>query len=160
MRLPGRNVEWATPQHIFDWIERDWGPFSLDPCATPDNAKCETYFTDADNGLAQDWGEHMVFCNPPYSEIAAWVAKGKDAAQRGACVVILVPVYSGAAWWHEHVPAAAHVVFIRGKFKFVGAAHNPMFYTALLVFARTMRAGAQIVHYAKPETVRQLTLCE
>ncbi len=30
--------EWATPQHIFDSLDREFN-FTLDPCATPENAK-------------------------------------------------------------------------------------------------------------------------
>lgn len=46
---------WATPQDLFDELNREFD-FNLDPCALPDNAKCEKYFTPAVNGLIQCWG--------------------------------------------------------------------------------------------------------
>ena len=38
---------WATPQDFFD------------PCANAENHKCERYFTEAEDGLAQDWGGNV-----------------------------------------------------------------------------------------------------
>jgi hypothetical protein len=48
-----KTVEWPTPQDFFDTLNAEFGPFDLDPCATSENAKCERYFTQADDGLAQ-----------------------------------------------------------------------------------------------------------
>lgn len=66
---------WATPQDFFDKLNEEFH-FTLDPCATPENAKCERYFTKEQDGLKQNWGGAKVFCNPPYgSEIKKWVRK-------------------------------------------------------------------------------------
>ena len=56
---------WATPQKLYDELNKEFN-FNLDPCALPENAKCERYFTPEINGLAQSWGGAKVFCNPPY----------------------------------------------------------------------------------------------
>lgn len=50
---------WETPQNLFDELNREFN-FDLDPCATHENAKCERYFTLADNGLTQNWGGKCV----------------------------------------------------------------------------------------------------
>ncbi len=47
--------QWATPQDFFDKLDAEFH-FSLDPCASEDNAKCKKYFTEEDNGLIQNWG--------------------------------------------------------------------------------------------------------
>ena len=47
--------EWATPQAVFDELNSEFH-FTLDPCATPDNAKCPNYYTKDANGLLQNWG--------------------------------------------------------------------------------------------------------
>jgi phage N-6-adenine-methyltransferase len=57
--------EWPTPQAFFNKLNRRYH-FTLDPCATPENALCSPFFTKTDDGLKQDWGTHRVFCNPPY----------------------------------------------------------------------------------------------
>lgn len=46
---------WETPQNLFDELNREFN-FNLDPCATPENAKCERFYTLVDNGLDQNWG--------------------------------------------------------------------------------------------------------
>ena len=47
--------EWSTPQELFDVLDAEFH-FTLDPCASADNAKCEKYFTASDDGLKMDWG--------------------------------------------------------------------------------------------------------
>lgn len=47
--------EWSTPQELFNRLDAEFH-FDLDPCATPDNAKCETYYTAEDDGLKKSWG--------------------------------------------------------------------------------------------------------
>ena len=58
------KVEWATPDDLFAQLNDHFGPFTLDPCATADNAKCPTYYTKADDGLSKPWNGR-VFMNPP-----------------------------------------------------------------------------------------------
>ena len=66
--------EWSTPLDIFKELDDEFN-FTLDPCATEQNHKCDLYFTAEKDGLSQDWEGHRVFCNPPYSNISAWVEK-------------------------------------------------------------------------------------
>src|SRR5262245_36612779 len=67
--------EWPTPRAFFAKLDRRYH-FTLDPCATPENAVCPIFFTKADDGLKQDWGTHHVFVNPPYGrKIGAWARK-------------------------------------------------------------------------------------
>ena len=46
---------WATPQVFFDQLNAEFH-FTLDPCANDDNHKCAKYYTEQQDGLAQDWG--------------------------------------------------------------------------------------------------------
>ena len=41
---------WSTPQDFFDELNEEFN-FTLDPCATKDNAKCSKYFTIKEDGL-------------------------------------------------------------------------------------------------------------
>ena len=52
--------EWATPQALFDSLNARHH-FTLDPCATDQNHKCDIYFTKEQNGLAQNWGGRPYF---------------------------------------------------------------------------------------------------
>lgn len=50
-----KSDEWATPQGLYEELDKEFG-FTLDPCATVENHKCDMYFTKEDNGLAANWG--------------------------------------------------------------------------------------------------------
>lgn len=127
------TCEWATPQELFDALDAEFR-FTLDACATPENAKCAAFYTKADDGLAQDW-RGSVWCNPPYGrEIGAWIRKGYQAAQDGATVVMLIPSRTDTRWWHEYVMKADEIRFLRGRLKFGGAKQDAPFPGAVVVF--------------------------
>lgn len=92
------NNEWYTPAYVLD-IVRAWfvdadNTIGLDPAssaAANANVKALKYYTQADDGLAQDWSCDSLFLNPPYSRdlfpkfidkfISTWTsAKGPSAA--------------------------------------------------------------------------------
>jgi site-specific DNA-methyltransferase (adenine-specific) len=77
------------------------------------------YFTEAENGLAQDWTGERVFLNPPYGrEVYAWTRKARDS---GALLVVgLLPASTDLAWWHEDVVGhATDIRWIRGRVRFL-----------------------------------------
>lgn len=112
-------VVWSTPQDFFDALHKEFR-FTLDPCATKFNAKCEKFFTVHDDGLAQSWKGERVFMNPPYGrEISEWV---KKAAGGGAkLVVALLPARTDTRWFHEYIYGKAEIRFVKGRLRFGGA---------------------------------------
>ena len=91
---------WGTPQYFFEKLNDEFN-FTLDPCATPENAKCEKFYTKDDDGLSRSWDGERVFMNPPYGrEISHWM---KKASESKALVVCLVPSRTDTKWWHEYV---------------------------------------------------------
>ena len=67
--------EWSTPLQLVDDLERRYGSFDLDPCASIETAKAPRFYTEDDDGLTIDWYGH-VFMNPPYGRvIGKWVRK-------------------------------------------------------------------------------------
>lgn len=108
-----RSDEWETPQWLFDQLYTEFG-FSLDVCATADNAKCERYYTKAEDGLAQDWSG-VCWMNPPHGrEISRWIEKAYESSLGGATVVCLLPSRTDTKWWHEYV-MRGEVRFLRGR---------------------------------------------
>src|SRR5581483_8325959 len=92
---------WGTPPDLFARLDAEFH-FTLDPCASPENAKCAAYYTVEDDGLAYPW-TGVVFCNPPYGRnIGRWVEKAWTESQSGATVVCLLPVRCDTAWWHDY----------------------------------------------------------
>lgn len=119
-RYNGDGRHWATPPEVFDPLEAEFR-FTLDPCATAATSKCAKFYTEADNGLEQDWTGERVFMNPPYGrEVYAWTRKARLEAAKGALVVGLLPASCDLAWWHEDIVAAkAEVRYIRGRVRFL-----------------------------------------
>lgn len=119
-RYNGDGRHWATPPEVFDPLNVEFG-FTLDPCATPETAKCSRFYTEAQDGLAQDWSGERVFMNPPYGrEVYAWTKKARESAAQGALVVGLLPASTDLAWWHSDVVGhAAEVRYIRGRVRFL-----------------------------------------
>lgn len=51
--------EWATPDYVFDELNKTFH-FTIDVCATKENAKCSKFFTKEDDGLKQSWGGYYL----------------------------------------------------------------------------------------------------
>lgn len=140
------TYEWATPQAFFDALDAEFG-FTLDPCATPTNAKCSTFFTISDDGLAQSWAGHVVFMNPPYGrQIRRWVRKAYESALAGATVVCLLPARTDTTWWHDHV-MKGEVRFVRGRLKFGNASNAAPFPSAVVVFRAVTNPRGAFDHH-------------
>lgn len=127
--------EWATPQDFFDRLNMEF-EFTLDPCATDDNHKCDKYFTEQDDGLAQDWGKNVVFMNPPYGKVIGdWVKKAYESWQGGAIVVCLLPARTDTRWFHDYIYGQAEIRFVKGRLKF-GDGKSPAPFPSMVVVFR------------------------
>ena len=128
------SPEWPTPQAFFDLLDREFR-FDVDVCATTENAKCSRYFTESDDGLAQEW-TGTCWMNPPYGEtIQKWIAKAWQSAWAGATVVCLVPARVDTAWWWDYC-LDAEIRFIRGRLRFGDGEQGAPFPSAVVVFGR------------------------
>lgn len=134
--LSSDTIEWATPIEFFQQLDDEFG-FTLDVCATPDNAKCERFFTKDDDGLKQSWGAEICWMNPPYGrEIGAWMYKARyESEHNGATVVCLVPARTDTRWWWETAMSVwpSGIRFIQGRIKFNNAGSAP-FPSVVVVF--------------------------
>ena len=113
------NIVAETPKYLFDKISSIFN-FSLDVCALPENAKCESYYTPEDDGLSKPW-RGGVWCNPPYGrEILSWVRKAYEESQKeyNDFVLMLLPARTDTKWWWEYVQGKATLFFIKGRVKF------------------------------------------
>ena len=134
-----RKCDYETPQSLFDALDHDYH-FETDVCATNENAKCASYYTPEQDGLAQKW-RGVCWMNPPYGrDIGRWVRKAYEEAQSGAIVVCLLPARTDTKWWHDYCMRGA-VTFLRGRVKFVGAEHGAPFPSAIVVFGTAARAA-------------------
>lgn len=117
-----KSNEWETPQSLYDELDKEFG-FTLDPCATHENHKCEKYYTIEDDGLSKSWEGETVFMNPPYGrEIGEWVKKAYTEGQKPLTwVVCLLPARTDTRWFHDYCQKG-EVRFLKGRLKFVNKA--------------------------------------
>lgn len=128
--------EWATPKDFFDTLNEEFD-FTLDPCATADNAKCAKFYTKEQDGLKQDWSGERVFCNPPYGKVIGdWVKKCSEEAKKpNTTVVALIPARTDTRYFHEFIYRKAREVrFIKGRLKFGGCKNSAPFPSMVVVF--------------------------
>jgi DNA N-6-adenine-methyltransferase (Dam) len=115
----GATSEWWTPAQVFDAIGL-W--FDLDPCAPPwpeaDWLPVENRFSLPEDGLSKPW-TGLVWLNPPYGkETGVWVRR---LAEHGHGIA-LVFARTDVAWWHDVLPRATAVCFVRGRVTFIAGA--------------------------------------
>ena len=116
--MSSNTCEWATPKAFYDDLNKEFG-FTLDPCSTHLNRKCEKYYTKEENGLSKDWSGETVFCNPPYGrEIVEWVKKCHLEFTKGATVVMLIPARTDTSYFHDYIYGKHEIRFIRGRLYF------------------------------------------
>lgn len=130
VHFSSKSVEWETPQKLFDELNEEFH-FTLDVCATKENAKCKKYYTINDDGLKKVW-KGTCWMNPPYGrQIIHWM---KKAYESKCTVVCLVPSRTDTKWWHEYCMKAKDIRFIRGRLKFGNAKYCAPFPSAIIVF--------------------------
>ena len=124
---------WSTPQHLFDSLNGIFN-FTLDVCASSENTKCASYYTEEQDGLAQEW-TGVCWMNPPYGRvIGKWIQKAYESAKAGAVVIGLLPARTDTKWFHDYIYGKAEVRFIRGRLKFGGCANSAPFPKLLVIW--------------------------
>ncbi len=136
VHFSSQSNEWSTPQDFFDKLNREFN-FTLDPCATKENAKCERFFTVEDNGLSKQWGG-SVFCNPPYGrELKKWVKKSSEEVSNCKVIVMLIPARTDTSYFHDFIYKKPNVQirFLRGRLKFGESKNSAPFPSMLVIFS-------------------------
>lgn len=129
-----RRQDWQTPRSIFDPLHAEFR-FTMDGAAEDHNALLSVAST-PERPLS--WDGHRVFCNPPWSAIAAFV----EQAPRADLAVLLVPARTNARWFHRALELGATVRYFMPRPRFRGATasgkpHDAPVDCLLLVFGLT-----------------------
>jgi phage N-6-adenine-methyltransferase len=112
-----------TPASLFDPLHEQYD-FTVDVAASDDNAKLPRYYTLVDDGLAQPWAGERIWCNPPYSDVGAWVRKAWSESNASVVVMLLPANRTEQRWWQEHVEpfrdrdSGLRVEFLAGRPRF------------------------------------------
>ena len=127
---------WSTPQDFYNNLHNEFN-FTLDPCATIENAKCQKYYTKEQNGLKQDWSGETVFCNPPYGkDLKNWVRKCyEESLKENTKVIMLIPARTDTKYFHDFIyHNAKEIRFVKGRLKFGGSKNSAPFPSMVVVF--------------------------
>lgn len=122
----GGKDNWQTPIALLDLVRQlsPDGSIGLDPCGGPGDCVYARARIDLpDDGLAVDWcGHGLVFCNPPYSKVRAWLRKFRETPVGASDqLVALVASRTDTKAWHSAAPCADAICFVKGRVCF----HDP-----------------------------------
>jgi phage N-6-adenine-methyltransferase len=123
-----KSDNWSTPKEFYDKLNAEFN-FDLDPC--PLNAEHDAL---ADNYL---W-LGVVYINPPYSNIRAFLEKGINELNKGTAktLVYLIPARTDTRWFHDLIYNKAEIRFIKGRFKFGDSKNSAPFPSMLVIFRK------------------------
>lgn len=163
-RPASRSDDYNTPPEVLEVVRR-LGHIALDPCSNEFSQVGARMVCDVDtDGLGADWalatdpawGGGLVFVNPPFSQLSAWVEKCITEAQRGCEIILLAPAGLDTKWWGRVVETAQAAAIWRGRvrFYFCGERHaTPMQPTAFaywgpraVAFCRAFAERAWPIH--------------
>lgn len=143
VHFSSEKQDWETPQDFFDELDREFD-FTLDVCATKENAKTEAYIYNS--SLQQSWYNwnweafkepDTCWMNPPYGRaIGKWIKKASEEASLGAIVVALLPARTDTKWFHDYIYKKHEIRFLKGRLKFVGAKSSAPFPSMIVVFRK------------------------
>ena len=94
-----------TTRDTMEWAAKISGVtgWDLDVAACEESHKAEEFYTVAMDGLSRPW-LGRVWCNPPYSDIAPWVAKAWREIGHCQTIAMLLPASrTEQGWWQRLV---------------------------------------------------------
>lgn len=135
LHFKSEKQTWETPLDFFSKLDQLFS-FTLDACASDENAKVANYYTEEQDALLQDW-QGVVWCNPPYGrEQIKFIQKAYDeSVKHGSTVVCLIPARPDTKVWQDLIfKHADQICFIKGRLKFGNSKDAAPFPSALVVF--------------------------
>jgi hypothetical protein len=126
--------EWSTPRDVYDSLDEEFR-FDFDPCPLGGDV-------DGTAPLFCDWSGKRVFCNPPYSNIGAFLERAHEAE----LAVFLVPARTDTRWFHNHVLGKAKEIrFVKGRLKFGDAKNSAPFPSMIVIYGKVQGCLVQSV---------------
>lgn len=160
---PHRSVQKVrTPLDLVMATQYRFGDISVDLAATEEDRVVPSfvgpgsaYYTDA---LAETCLWHLIggsmlrWLNPPFANIAPWVAKCVAESAKGARIAVLVPAAVGSRWFNLYVRPYAYVLELTPRVTFVGHATAYPKDLLLCYYSRERMVGREAWEW-KPKAV-------
>jgi ParB family chromosome partitioning protein len=113
--------EWYTPADVIELARELMGGIDLDPAsceAAQTVVQADTYFTKAENGLAQPW-RGRVWLNPPYSNPCPWTDKARAAFEdRDVEQCVILVNNATETGWFQRLLRKHPACFLSGRISF------------------------------------------
>ena len=124
---PSSSTEWSTPEEFFKRLDDEF-VFTVDLCATEENALCDAFVAKEEDCLSVEWDwvaelptRYTGWMNPPWGRgIGKFVQRAYEQSKKyGLRVVCLLPANTDTKWWRDWVWKASEVRFVTGRLHFV-----------------------------------------
>jgi len=140
-----KTSKWSTPQDFYNKLHAIYN-FTLDPCASDENHKCEKYFTEKDDGLSQSWEGERVFMNPPYGRnVKTWIRKAYEESMKPDTIVVcLLASRTDTRWFYDYCMKAEKISFVKGRLKFGGNKNPAPFPSCVVVFRNSPTTNPKV----------------
>ncbi len=145
------DQERETPNWIYDQFDREFH-FTCDAAASAANHKHPHYFTEQQDALQQIW-KGSIWLNPPWNRIEPFMRTARGAAQAGATVVCLVPLWTTERWFKEHA-IHGEIRLLSDLVAFVGFDGKSPQALCIVVFTAESQLRPDGSLYVKVETIR------
>lgn len=145
------NDGFETPDFLYRQLDRVFN-FTLDAACTTANCKAPRglYFDQGIDALQTSWGGERVFCNPPFSQKAAFIAKAYDEVINGDCVVVVMVLPSNCTdcrAFHQYIYKKFFYEILSGRVSFMDPATGRA--------AKGNNSGTIIIYFKKDITTRE-----
>ncbi len=151
--------DYATPHWLFNMLNANYG-FTIDCCATRENAKLPRFWTEEVDGLRQNWGPERVFCNPPFNDMQSWIEKAIFETSQSYCPLVCMLCNNDCStdWWHLAYSHSTHRIFINRRIKYIGAPQAQMISSMCFLFTPHGFAERTAFLRITPEKMRELDI--
>lgn len=128
---------WYTPISVIDYINKNIGKITLDPCSTLENAtrmEIPNFYDEEQDGLVKDWSGNVVFINPPFSNKNNWIKKCVEEFKKpNTKIILLLPLSLETQIYRDyllgkciiHIPNR-RISFINGDDNLLKIGSSPM----------------------------------
>ena len=124
--------DYETPPELFLPLDMQYS-FTIDAAAREDNKKVARFISPEQNALTTELVGERIWCNPPYANMAPWVARFIRWKWSGNIVVVLVQDKTDTVWFRDLWEHSDIVRFLHGRVQFIGGASTNMHGAVLFV---------------------------
>jgi site-specific DNA-methyltransferase (adenine-specific) len=132
-----KTDRWASPPHIIEAVEKEFGRISLDPAADAENAVAHRFFTKEEDGLTIPWRGDLIYVNPPYGRVLnEWIDHALKQYDEGYAkrIVMLLPSRTCTRWFHRLLNRSdVEIRFIKGRLKYGDGSGTAPFPSMLVI---------------------------